>query len=158
MQVSAKVDYGTRAMLVLARVYLENPQQLTKGEALASAQEIPLKFLEGILTELRTGGLVVSQRGARGGYRLARAPREISVADVLRTLDGPLAGVRGQRPQEVHYPGEAEHLRDLWVAVRAALRSVLDEVTLEDVVTGAMPEPVRALLADPRAWTNPPGK
>jgi Rrf2 family protein len=128
------------------------PGTPVKGEALAEAQGLPVRFLENILLDLRRAGLVNSQRGAEGGYRLAQPPARITVADVFRALEGPLADVRGLRPEDARYEGSAEHLRDVWVAVRAALRSVLETVTLADVATGTLPESVTSLLADPEAW------
>jgi Rrf2 family protein len=148
MQVSARVDYGTRALAELA----SRPDQLVTSEELAELQGIPVKFLEGILTQLRRAGLVLSKRGAEGGYRLARPAAEIAVADVFRALDGPIAAVRGQAPEDMDYPGAAEHLRDVWVATRAALRTVLEQVTLADVVSGQLPDRARGLLAEPGAW------
>jgi len=148
MQVSARVDYGTRALAELA----SRPEQLVTSEELAELQGIPVKFLEGILTQLRRAGLVLSKRGAEGGYRLARPASEIAVADVFRALDGPIAAVRGMAPEDMDYPGAAEHLRDVWVATRAALRTVLEQVTLDDVVSGQLPETARGLLAEPGAW------
>lgn len=148
MQVSARVDYGTRALAELA----SRPDQLVTSEELAELQGIPVKFLEGILTQLRRAGLVLSKRGAEGGYRLARSPAEIAVADVFRALDGPIAAVRGMAPEDMDYPGAAEHLRDVWVATRAALRTVLEQVTLDDVVSGQLPDTARGLLAEPGAW------
>jgi Rrf2 family protein len=148
MQVSARVDYGTRALAELA----SRPDQLVTSEELAELQGIPVKFLEGILTQLRRAGLVLSKRGAEGGYRLARPAAEIAVADVFRALDGPIAAVRGQAPEDMDYPGAAEHLRDVWVATRAALRTVLEQVSLTDVVSGQLPDTARGLLAEPGAW------
>ena len=148
MQVSARVDYGTRALAELA----SRPDQLVTSEELAALQGIPVKFLEGILTQLRRAGLVLSKRGAEGGYRLARPAAEIAVADVFRALDGPIAAVRGMAPEDMDYPGAAEHLRDVWVATRAALRTVLEQVTLDDVVSGQLPDTARGLLAEPGAW------
>lgn len=148
MQVSARVDYGTRALAELA----SRPDQLVTSEELAELQGIPVKFLEGILTQLRRAGLVLSKRGAEGGYRLARPAAEIAVADVFRALDGPIAAVRGMAPEDMDYPGAAEHLRDVWVATRAALRTVLEQVTLDDVVSGQLPDTARGLLAEPGAW------
>ena len=152
MHVSAKADYGMRALLELTEAYGKNPSQLVKGEAIATAQGIPLKFLEGILRQLRQSGIVTSQRGAEGGYRLDRAPSEVSIADVVRALDGPLAAVRGQRPEDLDYAGSAEHLREVWIAVRASMRHVLENISLADVAAGALPAPVTELLAEPGAW------
>ena len=152
MHVSARVDYGTRAMVELAEAWNEDPARLTKGDALARAQDIPAKFLEGILSQLRQAGLVVSQRGADGGYRLDRAPEQITVADVVRALDGPLAAVREMRPEDVDYSGAAAHLREVWVALRAAMRDVLEHTSLADVRDGHLPDRAQAYLADPQAW------
>jgi Rrf2 family protein len=154
MHVSAKADYGMRALLELAAAHHENPTRLVKGEALARSQGIPLKFLEGILRQLRQSGIVTSMRGAEGGYRLDRHPREISIADVVRALDGPLAAVRGQRPEDITYTGAAEHLREVWIALRAAMRHILEQISLEDIATDALPAEVTQLLAEPGAWTR----
>jgi Rrf2 family protein len=123
-----------------------------KGERLAQAQEIPANFLENILSDLRNAGIVSSRRGAEGGYWLARPADEVSLADIIRAVDGPLANVRGVRSEQVAYQGSAEKLRDVWVAVRASLRGVLENVTLADLARGELPESVRALAADPDAW------
>jgi Rrf2 family protein len=152
MHVSARVDYGTRALLELATAHAINPQALTKGDDLATAQDIPVKFLEGILRQLRQAGIVVSQRGAVGGYRLDRHPAEISIADVVRALDGPLAAVRELRPEDVRYTGSATHLREVWVALRAAMRDVLEHTSLNDVRDGHFPDIVQGYLDDPQAW------
>ncbi len=130
MRVSAKVDYALRAMAELAAAA---PQQL-KGERLAGAQGIPQKFLENILVDLRHAGLVASQRGAEGGYRLARDADAITVADVIRAVEGPIASVRGQRPEDALYSGNAAALRDVWIELRAAMRGVLEQTTLADIV------------------------
>jgi Rrf2 family protein len=124
-----------------------------KGDRLAQAQEIPLNFLENILVDLRNAGLVASKRGADGGYWLARPAEEITLADVIRAVDGPLANVRGVRSELITYQGSAERLRDVWVAVRASLRAVLEQVTVADVACGELPASVAALSADPDAWT-----
>lgn len=152
VHVSAKADYGMRALLVLAQAYEANPRQLVKGDAIATSQAIPVKFLEGILRQLRQTGIVASQRGAEGGYRLDKSPDSVSIADVVRALDGPLAAVRGQRPESLDYPGASAHLREVWVAVRAAMRHVLEDVSLADVAAGRLPDHVRDLLSDPHAW------
>jgi Rrf2 family protein len=157
MQVSAKVDYGVRALLVLAEQYQRDAQQLTKADTIATNQTISIKFLEGILTELRHGGFVISQRGAVGGYRLSRDPALIPLADVIRVLDGPLAAVRGLRPEQVAYQGASVHLQDVWVGVRSALRSVLEGVTLADIVSGALPSQLQELVDAPDAWVSRPG-
>lgn len=157
MQVSAKVDYGMRAMLFLAERYLADSAQLIKGDAISKAQSIPVKFLEAILTELRNAGFVISQRGAVGGYRLSRSPEKISVAELIRVLDGPLAAVRGQRPENVHYEGPAEKLQDVWVAIRVALRDVLEGVSLADIISGNFGPHLSQLLKSPDAYISRPG-
>lgn len=156
MQVSAKVDYGVRALLFLAEAHLADSEKLVKGEAIATAQSIPLKFLEGILTELRHAGFILSQRGAVGGYRLSRSAAKISLAEVIRVLDGPLAAVRGLRPENVSYDGSAEHLQDVWVGIRVALRTILENVTLADVVAGKFGTELSELLTQPDAWVSRP--
>src|ERR1022692_203811 len=123
MRVSAKVDYALRALLELAAA----PPGPVKGERLAKAQDIPPKFLENILTELRHAEIVASQRGVDGGYRLAKPAAEISVADVVRALEGPIASVRGVRPEEVEYAGPARSLQPLWIELRASMRDVLEQ-------------------------------
>ena len=148
MRVSAKVDYALRACAELAAAN-EGP---VKGDRLAQAQEIPLKFLENILLDLKHAGLVQSQRGADGGYWLSLPPEEISLAEVIRAVEGPIANVRGQRPELVEYAGPAASLREVWIAVRANLRAVLEVVTLADLATGRLPDEVAAIAADPDAW------
>ena len=147
MRLSAKADYACRAMAELA----SSPPPV-KAERLATAQNIPLKFLENILLNLKHSGLVESQRGGDGGYWLARPASEITLADVIRAVEGPLAYVRGQRPESLDYRGVAEPLRDVWVALRANVRAVLESVTMEDVATGNLPSLVRELTADSEAW------
>ncbi|MEV3988518.1 Rrf2 family transcriptional regulator [Streptomyces sp. NPDC049837] len=151
MRISARADYAVRAALLLAG---ERGGPL-KAEAIAEAQEIPHKFLESILNDMRRGGLVISQRGANGGYRLARPAGEISVADVVRAVDGPLVSVRGVRPPELSYNGPAESLLPLWIALRANVRRILEGVSLADVASGHLPEGVHSLVEDPAAWANP---
>lgn len=148
MRVSAKADYAIRAAVELAAA---GPGPV-KGERVAQAQEIPPNFLENILADLRNAGLVASKRGAEGGYWLARPADEISLADVIRAVDGPLANVRGVRSEQVTYRGSAERMRHVWVAVRASLRAVLEQVTLADLARGELPASVEALAADPDAW------
>jgi Rrf2 family protein len=149
VRVSAKTDYALRAALELAAAPDEKP---VKGERIATAQAIPLRFLENILMQLRHAGLVDSRRGAEGGYRLARPAGEVTLADVIRAIDGPLAGVSGARPETLGFEGVAEPMRDVWIAVRASLRGVLEQVTLADVVSGELPANVRTLVADEDAW------
>ena len=148
MRVSAKADYAIRAMVELAAAG-DGP---VKGERIAQAQAIPIKFLENIMVDLRHAGLVRSQRGTEGGYWLARPAAEITLADVIRAVDGPLASVRGARSEELAYEGSAEPLREVWIAVRASLRNVLESVTLADIVARELPREVEALLDDPDAW------
>jgi Rrf2 family protein len=149
VRVSAKTDYALRAALELAAAPDDKP---VKGERIATAQAIPLRFLENILMQLRHAGLVDSRRGAEGGYRLARPAGEVTLADVIRAIDGPLAGVSGARPETLDFTGVAEPMRDVWIAVRASLRGVLEGVTLADVVGGGLPQHVRDLVADEDAW------
>jgi len=148
MQISARADYAVRAMLTLAA----STTPTATAQALADEQRLPHKFLEAILADLRRAGLVRSQRGAEGGYALARAADTISLGDVIRAVEGPLAGVRGVRPEQTAYQGSAQHLQLAWVAARAALRSVVDELSLADILTGALPAHVRALVDSPGAW------
>jgi Rrf2 family protein len=148
VQISARGDYAVRAALGLAAAY----PAVISTHALAEAQAMPRKFLEAVLADLRRAGLVRGQRGAEGGYTLARPPDEITVGAVLRAVDGPLAGVRGVRPEDAVYDGTAVHLQQLWVAVRAAVRRVLDEVTLADLIKGRLPTHIRRLVAAPEAW------
>ena len=150
MRISARAGYAVRAAVELAAAG-EGP---TKGEAIAQAQGIPLKFLENILGDLRHSGLVRSQRGADGGYWLARPPDQITVADVIRAVEGPLASVRGGPPEDVAYAGAAESLSSVWIAVRASLRSVVERVTLADVAAGRLPARVVKLADDPEAWVT----
>ena len=130
MRVSAKVDYALRALLELAVA----PPGPVKGEKLAAAQEIPPKFLENILTELRRAEIVATQRGVEGGYMLAKPAAEITVADVIRALEGPIASVRGSRPEQVEYTGPAKSLQDLWISLRSSMRAVLEGTSLADLV------------------------
>jgi len=148
--ISAKVDYAVRALCTLA----DADGSPVTAEALALSQSLPAKFLESILNDMRRAGLLLSQRGADGGYRLSRPASDISVADVIRPLDGPLAEVRGLRPEVTSYEGAAEHLQDVWVAVRASLRSVLEQVTIADIVSGQLPKSVQKLTTDPDAWLS----
>lgn len=146
---TAKVDYAVRAMVFLARAGDDRP---VKGDAVAEAEDLPLKYLENILAQLRAAGLVRSQRGADGGYWLAVPAEEITVAEIIRVVEGPLAHVRGERPERLEAVDGSATLRDLWVAVRASLRNVLDHVTLADLVAGELPAQVAGLLDDPTAW------
>jgi Rrf2 family protein len=146
VRVSAKADYAVRALVELATGGEGTP---IKGEAISTAQDIPMPFLENILSELRHSGLVQSRRGAEGGYWLSRLPREVSIADVIRAVEGPLATVRGQPPDELRYTGSAEPLARVWTALRSNVRDVLENVTLADVVANELPPNVERLL-EPR--------
>ncbi|WP_055491250.1 Rrf2 family transcriptional regulator [Streptomyces sp. TP-A0356] len=152
MRISARADYAVRAALQLAASRDDAP---LKAEAIADAQDIPHKFLESILNDMRRGGLVLSQRGGNGGYRLARPADSISIADVIRTVDGPLVSVRGVRPPELSYSGAAESLLPLWIALRSNVREILEGVSLAEVASAQLPDAVAALTNTPGAWVNP---
>jgi Rrf2 family protein len=152
MRISAKADYAVRAAVTLAALDGDAP---IKAERVADAQDIPLNFLENILHQLKASGLVTSHRGPEGGFRLARPADEITLADVIRAVDGPLASVRGSRPEQVSYAGAAAPLREVWIALRASLRAVLENVTLADVAGGKLPDQVATLSSDPAAWKAP---
>ncbi|MFD7130320.1 RrF2 family transcriptional regulator [Streptomyces sp. NPDC059894] len=152
MRISARADYAVRAVLELAVRQGGDP---VKAETVSAAQGIPHKFLEGILGDLRRGGIVDSRRGGGGGYRLARDPGSISVADVIRAVDGPIVSVRGERPTDLAYTGSARPLLPLWIALRANVRQILEGVTIADVAADALPDPVQRLAAEPAAWENP---
>lgn len=179
MHITAKVDYAVRTLVEIAHAPAEptplgstpvpaesacvlagsaQPPATTatkvKAETIASAQRIPPKVLETVLAELRRAGLVTSRRGPDGGYRLARPAAEISVADVIRAIEGPLASVRGERPEDVRYAGSAEPLQRVWIALRVNIRAVLENVTIEQIAADGLPEFVGALTADPGAWSR----
>ncbi len=147
MQISAKADYAVRALVELAGAG-GGP---LKGERLATSQDLPAKFLEGILARLRQQGIISSRRGSDGGYWLARPAGLITLADVIRATDGPLASVRGLRPEDVSYAGTAVRLSEVWLAVRASLRTVLEHVTIADVAVGPLPDVVSQMLRQPGA-------
>ncbi|TDB88131.1 Rrf2 family transcriptional regulator [Actinomadura sp. KC216] len=151
MRLSARVDYALRAAAELA---VGGSRPVTAVQ-LAEAQQIPPKFLENILGQLRRSGLVRSQRGPEGGYWLARPADQISLADIIRAIDGPLLGVRGERPEHVGYQGPARSLQDVWIALRASERAILEQVMLAHIAEGKLPEPVRKLTDDPSAWESP---
>jgi Rrf2 family protein len=150
MRISAKADYAVRAAVELAAA----GDEPMKGEKLAEAQQIPLQFLEHILLELKHARLVRARRGARGGYWLARPPEQITPADVFRAVEGPLANVQDEAPEAKSYPGQAEPLRDVWIAVRASLRRVLERVTIADLHEGNIPDEVLELTQDEGAWVT----
>lgn len=147
MEISARSDYGIRALAELTAVG-GGPRTVTE---LAAAQDIPPRFLQNILLQLRRRGLVQSQRGTEGGYRLARDADRITLADVMRALEGPLAGIRGARPESVVYEGGATAVLDVWLAVRVSMRGVLEEITLQDLVEGKFPDHVAAAAAEAKA-------
>jgi Rrf2 family protein len=151
VQISARTDYALRALCVLATAA---EGTVVKAAVIAEAQAIPRTFLDQILVDLRRAGIVESRRGPDGGHRLARPAFSVTVADVVRVMDGPLALVQGQRPEALVYAGPSAHLRDVWVAVRAALRQVLERTTLDQVVEDRLPPQVTTLSEDPRSWTS----
>jgi Rrf2 family protein len=153
MRITHKADYAVRAMTALARHEAEAPGRPTKRELLAEEEAMPPAFLDDILRSLRNGRLAVSQRGADGGWRLARPAAEITVAEVIRAVEGPLAAVRGIRPHELADEGVPEVFVHLWVATRVALRNVLDVVTIADLAKGRLPARVEKLVDDPEAWS-----
>jgi Rrf2 family protein len=148
--VSARADYAVRALAELAA----RGSEAVTAESISRAQGVPLKFLLGILGELRRAGLVRSQRGPSGGYLLDRDPNDITIADVMRAVDGPLASVQDAKPEDVSYPGPAAKLQDVWIAVRASLRQVLEEVTIGHLLAGKLPDKVEALTKSEDAWAR----
>lgn len=151
MRISAKADYAVRAVVELAASPANRP---LRAEQVATTQGIPLNFLENILGELRHAGILRSQRGPDGGFRLGKPADQISIADVIRAVEGPLATVRGAPPEESSYPGAAEELPKVWIAVRKSLRSVVEEVTVADVASGRLPRAIAKLSEDPEAWVT----
>jgi Rrf2 family protein len=149
VHISAQADYAVRALLVMAA---DPDGKAITGREIATRQKMPVKFVENTLVALRSSGLVTSQRGVGGGFRLGRPAAAISIADVVRAVDGPLAHVRGERPETTAYEPPAEHLQRVWIAVRATIRSVLEHVTLADVVAGSLPPDIVRLSEDPDAW------
>jgi Rrf2 family protein len=150
VRVSARSDYAVRALIEVAG----RPGEPVTADQVSKAQDIPLKFLLGILGDLRRAGLVRSQRGPSGGYLMDREPASITVADIMRAVDGPLASVQGSRPESMAYPGAAARLQEVWVALRASLRSVLEAVTLADLVSGELPPVIAKLTSDEGAWSR----
>jgi Rrf2 family protein len=149
MHVTAKADYAVRAVVELVNSSQSSPR---KVDEVAQAQNIPVSFLENILTQLRSSGIVRSQRGPEGGYWLAQPADEVNLANIIRAVEGPLVGVRGQRPEEIEYVGSAESLQQVWIALRANLRRVLERVTVADVAAGKLPKDVLALTREEQAW------
>jgi Rrf2 family protein len=150
VRVSARSDYAVRALIEVAA----RPGDPVTADQVSRAQDIPLKFLLGILGDLRRAGLVRSQRGPSGGYLMDREPATITVADIMRAVDGPLASVQGSRPESMTYPGSAARLQEVWVALRASLRIVLEAVTLADLVSGELPPVIAELTQDAEAWSR----
>ena len=148
MRLSARADYALRAAIEIASI----GEGHVTAEQVARAQQIPVKFLETILTQLRRAGLVRSQRGPDGGFWLARPAEEITLADIIRAIDGQLLGVRGERPENIGYIGAAEPLQRVWIALRASERAILESVTLGQIISGELPEQVNDLVGDPKAW------
>jgi Rrf2 family protein len=151
VRISAKADYAVRAAVELAAAPDEKP---VKAERIATAQNIPLNFLENILGELRHAGIVRSHRGAEGGFRLAKPADQVSIADIIRAVEGPLASVRGGPPEETSYPGPSAALPRVWIAVRANLRQVVEHVSVADVAGGSLPASIDRLAEDPEAWVT----
>ena len=149
MHVTAKADYAIRAVVELAESAQDSPR---KVDDVARAQGIPVSFLENILTQLRSSGIVRSQRGPEGGYWLARAPEEVNLAQIIRAVEGPLVGIRGQRPEEIEYVGSSESLQQVWIALRANVRGVLEQVSIANVAAGKLPKDVLALTRQEEAW------
>ncbi|MFE7798332.1 RrF2 family transcriptional regulator [Nocardia sp. NPDC057440] len=178
MHITAKVDYAVRTLLEIARAPRVSQAQppadvpaldatplaqagpvitaaaVVKADVIATAQRIPPKVLETVLAELRRADLVISRRGPDGGYWLARPPAEISIADVIRAIEGPLASVRGERPEDVNYPGAAEPLQQVWIALRVNIRAVLENVSIQDIALDELPGFIDALTEDPGAWAR----
>ena len=163
MHISARVDHAVRILLEIARAQEDSVSEgssnegSVKAEAISVAQGIPPKILESTAAELRRAELVTSRRGPDGGYRLARPAAEISVADVIRAVEGPLASVRGQRPEDVRYDGAAESLQRVWIALRVNIRAVLERVSIAEIAEDGLPDFVGELTGDPGAWQRRPG-
>jgi Rrf2 family protein len=149
MRVSAKSDYAVRALIEIARNAAEQP---VRAEEIGRLQDIPKGFLQAILADLRKADILLSQRGQSGGWRFARRPAEVSLADVIRAVDGPLVSVYGVRPESVEYNATARGLQDVWVAARTSLRDVLEHVSIADLVDGSLPTAVTSRTADEDAW------
>lgn len=163
MHITARVDYAVRTLLEIARApqtYRASDRiavqvaPVVKAEAISTAQHIPPKVLETILAELRRADLVTSRRGPDGGYWLTRPAARISVADVIRAIEGPLASVRGERPEDVRYSGAAEPLQRVWIALRVNIRAVLENISIDDIAQDRLPGFIGALTEDPGAWAR----
>lgn len=152
MRITHKVDYGVRVMAAIAQLEADAPGQAVQRSVLAERDNLPPGFLVDILAALRNGGLLRSHRGGGGGWSLAKPAHQIAIADIIRVLDGPLASVRGLRPDELVADGADPTIAQMWVAVRAALRSVLEQVTVADLAAGRLPPEIAAMTDDPDAW------
>jgi Rrf2 family protein len=151
MRVTARADYAVRAAIELVGASAAEPR---KADSVAAAQAIPLSFLENILNQLKSAGIVRSQRGPDGGWWLLRTADELTLADVIRAVEGPLASVRGERPEHLHYAGSAAPLQDVWIALRANIRDVLEHVTVGALAAGELPREITELARRPEAWTS----
>ncbi|MEA2646157.1 MAG: hypothetical protein QOE92_1240 [Chloroflexota bacterium] len=151
VRISVKTDYAIRAAAELATMGNDGP---VKAQRIAEAEDIPLKFLLNILADLKRARVVQASRGIHGGYQLARPAAEITLAEVIRAVEGPLANVHELRPEEVRYPESSQALREVWIAVRGSLRAVLENVSLADIASGRLPEAVTSLSGKPEAWTS----
>lgn len=156
MRITAKVDYAVRAGAELAAAQARGSGDRVplKGDVIATAQGIPARFLEGILGDLRRAGIVGSQRGSDGGYWLARPAAQVSVADIIRAVEGPLADVHGTAPEQVSYSGPAIDVQRVWIATRVALRGVLEETSLAAIAAGALPDAITELVERPGGWVR----
>ena len=151
VRISVKADYAIRAAAELATMGDDGP---VKAQRIAEAEDIPLKFLLNILADLKRARVVQASRGIHGGYQLVRPAADVTLAEVIRAVEGPLANVHELRPEEVRYPEPSQALREVWIAVRGSLRAVLENVTLADIASGELPEAVKNLSRDPEAWTS----
>lgn len=149
MRVSAKSDYALRALIAMAS---RSDGRAVSAEELGRLQDIPHGFLQAILADLRRAGIVMSQRGQSGGWRMAREAGTVSVADVIRAVDGPLVSVYGLRPEAVNYNEDADVLQHVWIAARRALREVFEDVSIQQLADGVLPEAVTSRTADDDAW------
>lgn len=154
MNISAETDYAIRAMLYLSTVHRIDPEKLATTEEISKNQAIPHKFLEAILRSLKRADLIEGHRGNKGGYRLKISPNKISLADIIRVVDGPLAAVKGERPESVTFKESAKHLTDVWIALRVSLRKTLEGVTLDQIESGQLPTHIKKAISQPGAWTR----
>jgi len=150
MKISARVDYGLQAILEIAAS--DKRKKRMKADEISEKHDIPMKFLESILSDLKKADLIIGHRGNSGGYNLSRSADEIAIADVVRAIDGPLASVRGMAPEKASYKGEISGLTKVWIATRVALREVLEEMTLADILDDDFPNPIAKKLSNKEAW------